>query len=206
MKQLTAFWVFSTVFAINVFANMVVYAADPIIGPDVATVSCSGSYINYQTADGAIVKYRARWIASQYTCPAGHYLPKDHTNCLDEETICKPNHYCAGGTYPYSETVDDQGMEPCPNNMKSPVGSKSVNDCGHILHVGNSIIYLHKQNADTNKPRLAVKVGTQTYYANMTPGADGAKQMTSGSDTTKLHVKLGDTEYTVFDNSVFYQE
>ena len=156
-------------------------------------------------ATSGTVKFRARWVLSEYECPAGHYLPKNNTSCVGADTICEADHYCTGGTYTYS-TTEDQGMQACPTGMKSPAGSKSANDCGYILHVGDSIIYLHKQNANTGKPRLAVKVGAQTYYANMTPTTSGAKQMTSGSDATKLHIKLGDTDYTVYDNSVFYQE
>lgn len=197
MKRLTAFWIIGTVFAINVFANGVAYATDPIIGPDVATVSCSGSYINYQTANGSIVKYRARWEPKTITCNDGEYLPANSETCA----ICKQDNYCVGGPHLYSETAD-QGIEPCDNNLKAPAGSRKAGDCGKILHIAGGQMYLHLDRPVAPKPALAVKIDDTIYYANLDENND---VMTFGSDK-KLHIKISTKNYTAFDNSVLYSK
>ena len=149
-------------------------------------------------ATSGTVKFRARWVLSEYECPAGHYLPKNNTSCVGADTICEADHYCTGGTYTYS-TTEDQGMQACPTGMKSPAGSKSANDCGYLLHIGNDKLYLRKNKQGS--PSLAVQVGGNTYYANMTPVSEGSKPMTSGA-SSKLHVISDGVHYTVHDNSV----
>ena len=187
--------VFLAVF-ISIATNTFALGDEPAIKPTDTTATCD--FVTSGT-----LKFKARWTPSTYTCAAGHYLPMGKTNCTDADTKCLENHYCTGGTYTYN-TESDQGIDMCPNNTKAPEGSRYSTDCGYILHVGDDIVYLHESNAKTEKPRLAVKVGTKTYYANMS-NASEEKPMTNGSDN-KLHIKINDTDYTVHDNSVYYEE
>lgn len=191
-KRLMAFLsVFITTFIVGV---NVAHASG--IPENATTADCSYDVLN--TMSG-VVYLRAKWALSEYECPAGHYLPKNHTNCLDDDTICAPDHYCAGGTYTYN-TTQDQGAQTCPNGLKSPAGSKNENDCGHLLHIGEETLYLSK-NKQTGRPSLAIRVGEQTYYANMTPISEGAKPITNGA-SSKLHVISNGVHYTVHDSSV----
>ena len=100
---------------------------------------------------------------------------------------CPENHYC-----------DESGVHACPNNApKSPAGSTKIGDCGHILHVGDKQMYVH-QDENTPKPRLAVYVNGETFYATMT--TESIKM--SKDSNAKLHIKIEGTNYTVHDNSV----
>ena len=129
-------------------------------------------------------------------CPAGTYLSHETAEC---ET-CLEGYFCSGSgveTYTYTDNTNI-GIEKCPENApKSPAGSTKIGDCGHILHVGGKQMYVHKDE-NTPKPRLAVYVNGETFYATMT--TDSVK-MTKDSDA-KLHINLDGTDYTVHDNSV----
>ncbi len=100
---------------------------------------------------------------------------------------CPKDHYC-----------DASGIHECPSYApKSPAGSTKEGDCGHILHIGNTHMYVH-QDTNIPKPRLAVKIGTRNFYATMTE----SNIKMSKDSAAKLHIKLDSTTYSVHDNSV----
>ena len=95
------------------------------------------------------------------SCNPGYYLPANSQQC----TQCPRNFYCSGGQYTESST--DSGITQCPDNMYSPLGSDSADDCGRILHIGEYVLYL--RTAKLTSPALHVKIGDVIYYGDMFP-------------------------------------
>lgn len=122
-------------------------------------------------------------IYEKVDCPDGQ-IYYDGRGCIAH---CPENHYC-----------DESGMHECPKYApNSPADSTSVGDCGYKVHIGDTQMYFH-QNADTPKPRLAIKIKDKTFYATMTK--DTVK-MSKDSDFV-LHISLDGNTYSVHDNSV----
>ena len=137
----------------------------------------------------------ATYQINSYNCNVGYYLPADGIECV----ICPMNNICIGGTFTYNETTD-QGIEPCPNGYFSPAGSDSV--CyPHILHVGDSNIYLRSTKLTT--PSLNIKIGNDVFYANMT-----TERTRMNKDSSHyLHVKTADNvHYYVCDDTMYTAE
>lgn len=51
-----------------------------------------------------------------------------------ECTLCPPN--------TYKDTVGNSECTPCPDSLVSPSGAKNIDECGHVLHVGDSIAFM----------------------------------------------------------------
>lgn len=175
----------------NAMADVVVDIPADFTGPIMCDTSTLGVHDN-----------KAEMIAVyepiSVSCPAGKYLSKTTARC---ET-CPEGYVCQGsgdGEFVFSEDVElGVGITKCPDNAPlAPAGSTKLGDCGYILHVGDKQMYVH-QDTNTPKPRLAVQVNGETFYAPMT--TDSVK-MTKDSDA-KLHINLDGTDYTVHDNSV----
>ena len=94
-------------------------------------------------------------------CNPGYYLPANRQQCMQ----CPRKFYCPGGTF--TETTSDSGVTQCPDNMYSPLGSDSSDDCGRILHIGEYILYL--RTAKLTVPSLNVQIGNTIYYGDMFP-------------------------------------
>jgi len=133
----------------------------------------------------------AQFTPNEHTCPIGQYMPANYDGCV----ACPADSYCAGGTYTFNETVT-QGIESCPNNWYSPAGSSSVAQCGRILHVGDSVVYLRSVKQTT--PSLNVQIGDDIFYGNMTT-ADVPMNINT---ERKLKVSYDDTTYSVYDDTV----
>ena len=190
-RWLMTFLLVCSMFATNAFAD------DAAISFDASTANCFGS--NIGNATSGTVKFKARWRRKVIPCVAGQYVPAGSETTLK----CPVNSFCPGPLAPntgfeYSETIA-QGIETCPDNLKSPAGSKKLGDCGRILHVGGGIMYMH-QERPVDGPVLVIKIGSEKYYANL---SNENNVMTLGSDK-KLHIKYNSANYTAFDNSVLY--
>jgi len=122
--------------------------------------------------------FSTEWISiytpNQYTCSPGYYVPANHDGCV----ICPADSYCPGGTYTFNKT-ETQGINTCANGLHTPAGMWESDQCGRILHIGE-------------------KVGNDIFYGNMTT----ADVPMSATATQKLKVKLGDTIYSVYDDTV----
>ena len=92
-------------------------------------------------------------------CNPGYYLPANRQQCMQ----CPRKFYCPGGTF--TETTSDSGITQCPDNMYSPLGSDSADDCGRVLHIGEYIL----RTAKLTVPSLNVQIGNTIYYGDMFP-------------------------------------
>ena len=156
---------------------------------DFEKLICDSGFIQ-EEVDGEL-----RCLTANVSCLAGTYLPKGERTCSE----CPEDSYCAGSgdtAFTVSAT-QDQGIMTCDAGLKSPRGSYSVDDCGYIVHFGNNPddkLYLHA--TQRTHPSLAVDIKGQTWFADMTPMDEGAKNMYE-TTTKTLHVVVDGTEYTV---------
>ncbi len=84
----------------------------------------------------------------------------------------------------------------CPAGLYSPAGMWESAQCGHILHVGDDVVYLRATKKTS--PSVHVKIGNDIFYGNMTT-AD--VPMNSGT-AHKLKLNYGGTTYSVYDDTV----
>lgn len=137
-------------------------------------------------------------VDSYLHCDAGNYLPAHGYECVE----CPINNYCSGGTCNYSESVNN-GITQCPNNLYSPRGSYSVDQCGRILHLGDNTMYL--RSVKKTVPSLNIDIdndGTPDFFGNMT-----TQDVVMNADTErKLQVQYNGLTYFVHDDTVNVQE
>ena len=133
-------------------------------------------------------RFYARFAPNEYTCNAGYYLPADETECAE----CPSGSYCVGGTYTFNETTD-QGIVACEGTF-APTGSAVCYP--HILHVGDSNVYLRSTKLTT--PSLNLRIGNDIFYANMTT----VRTKMNKDSSHYLHVKTADNvHYYVCDDT-----
>ena len=126
---------------------------------------------------------------NEHTCSPGYYLHAGVDSC----TICPQNNKCIGGTYTFNET-SDQGIEQCANGH-APIGSSIC--YGHILHIGNDVVYL--KNTKLTTPSLNVGMDDGVFYANMTTTPTPMNAATEHV----LKIEYGGMVYYVCDDSTY---
>lgn len=150
--------------------------------------------IDFDGVGSGSVGLEAIWYPD---CNPGQYVPMGESSCQ----TCLANSYCSGGTYLQDgPAATDTFITSCASGLYSQSGSRTVNDCGRILHVGDSVVYLHADRRTT--PSLIVSVEGTQYYADTTPVSQGAVPMSAG-DTKTLRINYQGTEYTV--HSTMYE-
>ena len=158
---------------------------------DIISLNCDTGY-RQDTVAGDLQCVRAK-----LTCDAGTYMPGNSETCVP----CPGDSYCSGGEYDIL-VADAQGISACASGLFAPVGARSENDCGRILHVGDNILYLHKDKRTEHS--LVVNVEGVNYYADATPISEGIKTM-DGRDATEqdvgkvLRINIDGAEYSVHD-------
>ena len=130
-------------------------------------------------------------VDENLVCDVGEYLPAHGYECV----TCPENNYCSGGTYPYSESTAS-GATACAAGMYAPVGMSSATQCGHILHIGNEVVYLH--SVKKTSPSLHAKLGNDIFYGNMTT----ADVVMHAGSTRKLKMKYNGVVYSVYDDTI----
>lgn len=135
----------------------------------------------------------------EYTCNAGYYLPagNDWVTDADGCTICPTNNICSGGTFIFNETTD-QGIQSCASGTFSPTGSTVCYP--HILHVGDSNIYL--RSTKQTMPSLNIQIGENIFYANMTT----VPTYMNKDSSHYLHILYEGYDYYVCDDTTYTAE
>lgn len=189
--------ILNSIFTISVLALSFNARADVIVDIPANTtdpVMCNYSTLHAYAGDSVVLEAVFEPIA--INCPAGQYLSKTTAQC---ET-CPADHFCPGSgddKFVFSENVElGVGVTECPSGTHAPQGATSAADCGKIIHIADSKLYLSETKRTS--PALAIRVGDKTYYANM---SEGSKPVSAG-ETTKLHVQFNGTDYTVHDITV----
>ena len=129
-----------------------------------------------------------------YNCAAGTYLPHGTETCV----TCLANHYCPGGGYTYSTTLDG-GITACPSGMFAPAGMSESAQCGRILHIGDATMYL--RTVKKTIPSLNIDInndGVPDFFGNITTTQTGISK--GGSNMFK--VNNGGTTYYIHDDSI----
>ena len=75
-------------------------------------------------------------------------------------------------------------------------GADEANDCGRILHLGDSVIYTRRNKPTTPALNIRMENGDM-YYIGLS---------TTDHEVSRLHFQTGETKYTAFDDSLFYGE
>ncbi|MBO7508902.1 MAG: hypothetical protein J6T57_01315 [Alphaproteobacteria bacterium] len=110
----------------------------------------------------------AVWAGANIICEPGYFLPAGGSRCK----ICTDDHYCPGGEFPL-EPEKDEGLNPCPEKLRSGAGQDEIGDCGRILHVENCINgecsgpYVYLRSNKKTMPSLNVEIEGKVYYGNM---------------------------------------
>ena len=73
-------------------------------------------------------------------------------------TLCPPN--------TYKDFVGNGECTPCPDTLISPSGSKSVSECGRVLHIGDKIYHL--KSVKQTSPSLHIRdENGNVWYGNL---------------------------------------
>ena len=128
---------------------------------------------------------------STISCELGYYLPAGATECA----LCPANSYCAGGEYEKSETTDS-GILPCDSGLISPTGMWQAEQCGHALHIGDSVLYL-RQSKQTEHA-LHIQHGNDIFYGNATT-ADVPMNINTNH---RLKVQHNNVIYSIYDDTI----
>ena len=130
-------------------------------------------------------------LTSTISCELGYYLPAGATECA----LCPANSYCAGGEYEKSETTDS-GILPCDSGLISPTGMWQAEQCGHALHIGDSVLYL-RQTKQTEHA-LHIQHGNDIFYGNATT-ADVPMNINTNH---RLKVQHNNVIYSIYDDTI----
>ena len=136
----------------------------------------------------------AQYEYAVYNCKRGYYLPLESESCIK----CPENSWCPGGEYTYS-TDTTQGINACPpEHPFAPAGMWLASQCGHKLHIGDDIMYMHQMPANPSEHRLYVRVDDTVYSANTTP----ADIQMNNQTERRFKVTYENNVYSVYDDSI----
>jgi len=125
------------------------------------------------------------------TCAVGQCVATARAACANVGTTG----WATGGVVPQGNTL---ACNVCPTGEMTigyGVGANESGDCGRVLHVGDSQLYL-RSDRKTDKT-LNFKIGTKIYYANMSTDNIG---MSHGA-TKALKLRFNNTTYSAYDDS-----
>ncbi len=165
---------------------------------DSLATSCPSGTTQFTTGYEGYWNGHVACQSNSITCNAGQYVQKLWDSC----TTCPENSYCPGGNYNFN-TSTAQGITACSAGTYSPAGAKESAQCGRILHIGDEVVYLRASKITDHALHVDVDHdGVADYFGNMTT-ADVV--MHAGSER-KLKAKLGDTVYSIYDDTVTIPE
>jgi len=129
-------------------------------------------------------------------CSGGYYTPKYTSSSLTQMRYTSiadmEANLCTAVGAGYWSAADSLTRTQCATGLTTigyGAGADEAGDCGRVMHIGDSKLYLRGTKKTT--PSLNVKVGDKTFYGNMSTATKG-----------KLRVKSGSTTYSVHDDSM----
>ena len=123
----------------------------------------------------------------QISCPGGYYLAAaNDATCSD----VSPGYWAAAKVVNYGGTSTRTECASGLTTIGYGAGADEAADCGRVLHFGDDTLYL--RSAKKTDHALHVGINGDVFYGNM------------GTDLSKgsLRIKLGDTTYSVYDDSM----
>ena len=123
----------------------------------------------------------------QISCPGGYYLAAANDATCSEVS---PGYWAAEKIVNYGDTSTRTECASGLTTIGYGAGADEAADCGRVLHFGNDTLYLRSVKKTDHALRVGIN-GT-VFYGNM------------GTDLSKgsLRIKLGDTTYSVYDDSM----
>ena len=123
----------------------------------------------------------------QISCPGGYYLAAANDATCSEVS---PGYWAAEKIVNYGDTSTRTECASGLTTIGYGAGADEADDCGRVLHFGDDTLYL--RSVKKTDHALHVGINGTVFYGNM------------GTDLTKgsLRIKLGDTTYSVYDDSM----
>lgn len=123
----------------------------------------------------------------QISCPGGYYLAAANDATCSEVS---PGYWAAEKIVNYGDTSTRTECASGLTTIGRGAGADEATDCGRVLHFGDDTLYL--RSAKKTDHALHVGINGDVFYGNM------------GTDLSKgsLRIKLGDTTYSVYDDSM----
>lgn len=123
--------------------------------------------------------------ACLWACDAGYYST-NNTSCV----AVGNGFYSAAGDN--TRTACDTGL----TTIGYGHGADEANDCGHIYHVGDYVIYTRSNKVTTPSLNFLTADGDR-FYINVSP---------TDHTLSRLHIWNGTQKYTAYDDSLLYHE
>ena len=123
----------------------------------------------------------------QISCPGGYYLAAANDATCSEVS---PGYWAAAKVVNYGGTSTRTECASGLTTIGYGAGADEAADCGRVLHFGDDTLYL--RSVKKTDHALHVGINGTVFYGNM------------GTDLSKsgLRIKLGDTTYSVYDDSM----
>ena len=123
----------------------------------------------------------------QISCPGGYYLAAANDATCSEVS---PGYWAAEKIVNYGDTSTRTECASGLTTIGYGAGADEAADCGRVLHFGDDTLYL--RSVKKTDHALHVGINGTVFYGNM------------GTDLSKrgLRIKLGDTTYSVYDDSM----
>ena len=158
-----------------------------------AAASCTDCMTaNGYTNSGSSAANHAYESSCKTTCAVGQCVATARAACANVGTTG----WATGGVVSQGNTL---ACNACANGASTcgyGTCADEAGDCGRVLHVGENQLYL-RSDRKTDRT-LNVKIGNNTYYANMSTA-----NLNMSNDVNKsFKVKVGNTIYSVYDDSV----
>ena len=144
-----------------------------------------------------IIPGNSIFIINEYDCDPGEYVPANNDGCV----VCPANSYCPGGHYVFNETLD-QGITACAAGLYAPTGMWESAQCGHILHIGENVLYLRSTKKTPHALHFAVGGNGGLFFANATTAG---VPMHAGTNR-QLKIKFNDVIYSIYDDTAVVPE
>jgi len=150
--------------------------------------ACPTGY-DYDTDDG-----KTAITQCKTNCPAGSYIATaNDASCTDAGA----GYWAPGGVVNYGSTSTHTQCTTGLTTVGYGHGANEVGDCGRKLHIGNYVLY--SKTTKPSEPAINIQPvgGNTVFYV----GASDSDQT-----LTTLHVTQGNTQYTMYDDSILHGE